>query len=130
MLEFVWDVAVGGFDAKETIQVRFDNAVSQGVPLPQTWKTAIRCAKQLASKACASASKARDDIFVDAVECELLGRPRHAPPPDHHRASGALVPLWHGDGQQEFLLAAHIEGAKWLGHAGGRQMELWVENCI
>ena len=119
MLEFVWDVAVGGFDAKETIQVRFDNAVSQGVPLPQTWKTAIRCAKQLASKACASASKARDDIFVDAVECELLGRPRHAPPPDHHRASGALVPLWHGDGQQEFLLAAYIEGAKWLVHAGG-----------
>ena len=27
--------------------------------------------------------------------------------------------LWHGDGQQEFLLAAYIEGAKWLVHAGG-----------
>ena len=119
MLEFVWDVAVGGFDAQETIQVRFDNAVSQGVPLPQTWKTAIRCAKQLASKACASASKARDEIFVDAVECELLGRPRHAPPPDHHRAPGALVHLWHEGEQQAFLLAARIEQAEWFVHACG-----------
>ena len=119
MLEFVWDVAVGGFDAKETIQVRFDNAVSQGVPLPQTWKTAIRCAKQLPGKALASASKARDDIVVDVVECELLGRPRHSPPPGHHRAPGALVHLWHEGDQKYYLLAAYIEQAKWLVHDGG-----------
>ena len=27
--------------------------------------------------------------------------------------------LWDGDGQQEFLLAAHIEQASWLVHGGG-----------
>ena len=118
-LEFVWDVAVGGFYAKETVKVRFDNAVSRGVPPPATWKTAVRCARQLRSKAQASASKALDDIVVDAVECELLGRPRHATPPGHHRAPGALVHLWHGDGQHEFLLAAYIEQASWLVHGGG-----------
>ena len=101
-LEFVWDVAVGGFYAKETVKVRFDNAVSRGVPLPATWKTAIRCARQLRSKAEASASKARDDIVVDAVECELLGRPRHATPPGHHRAPGALVHSLHGVGNRNF----------------------------
>ena len=90
MLEFVWDIAVGGFGAEETIQVRFDNASARGVPLPPTWQTAIRCAKQLASKALASANKARDDIFVDSVECELLGGPGHVPPHGHHRAPGAL----------------------------------------
>ena len=34
MPEFIWDVVVGGFDAKETVQVRFDSALPQGVPLP------------------------------------------------------------------------------------------------
>ena len=63
MLEFGWGIGVGGFSAEETIQVRFDHASARAVPLPPTWQAAIRCAKQLAGKGCASPNKASGDIM-------------------------------------------------------------------
>ena len=117
---FIWRIEVAGFGAEQAVQVRHDNAASQGVPLPENWKVAVQCVgfPQIAIRA---AEKLQADVVVEKVECVMLGRPRLSPLPDPTvaRIPGALVNLLHEDAQKDFLLAAHINGDKWYCHGGG-----------
>ena len=52
-----------GFDEEQSVHARFDNACSQGVSLPENWKTAIQCVG-LHDKAKVAVKRMKEDLFV------------------------------------------------------------------
>ena len=77
VVNFRWRVDAGAFEAEHTVSARYDKACGQGVPFPSAWRTATLCIG-LPAKAKSPAENAREQIVMDAVECILLGRPKHA----------------------------------------------------
>ena len=102
--------------------MRCNSVLSQAVPFPTHWKTALPIAlnaKKLLNEAVA---EAKDKTKNLTITCELMGIPVDS---DRlhalcGRESGALVSLQSRDAEmpQDFLLAAHVQGDTWVCHPG------------
>ena len=68
---FQWHAKTLDHQTSERIRVRVDNAYSQGVPLPTSWRTASRCFS-LDETANRSADAERSVAYPD-LTCEILG---------------------------------------------------------
>ena len=118
MVCFEWHIRGHGFDERSNVEVRCNNALDRGISFPSCWKTSTRCAG-LATLATESGQRARTD--ANGAECIFLGRPRPSPLPlaGATCVPGAVAQLQTRTGaRQDYLLAAHVDGARWFCHKG------------
>ena len=117
-LAYDWAIAMDGKVHNHPIKVRADNASSQGILIPEHWRTAVRC-RDLASRATEAARKAEAaaDGIAD-VDCAVAGVPKPQLPHEATSSTGDVVQLRTPTGPMNFLLRAHIAGDMWYCHAG------------
>ena len=117
---FHWHASVGGRCEQASVRVRCDHASDRGVPFPDGWHTALRCAN-LQAIADEAAKAAREELGGD-IDCKILGVCRRAalPEPGEHKPGAAVILA--GDGSRmAHLLCAQIDGGTWLCHRGSFQ---------
>ena len=115
---FQWHAKTLDHQTSEQVRVRVDQACSQGIPLPTSWRTASRCLS-LDETANRSADAERCVAYPDLM-CEILGMAKTvAMPSNDELAPGSVVALKSQRGERlDYLLCAHIESTRWLCHRG------------
>ena len=88
---FEWHARGTDFDETSLVKPRCDNVVERHVPLPSSWRTALRCLR-LDDLATRCAARAQEGGIQDAL-CIVLGQPKGSPlpEPDATLLPGALT---------------------------------------
>ena len=122
-LVYIWNVVGGGFDDTQTKHVRACDAKRQGVPFPDTWKTALKCL-QMPTLVGSALEVARQESDVADVACTFLGAARMTTPADPAEADpgetkpGAIAMMKTSGTSMAYILFALVRGSKWLCHRG------------
>ena len=117
-LVYIWNVVGGGFDDTQTTHVRGDNALKQGVPIPEAWKTALKCL-QLPALVGSALEAARQESDVAEVDCKLLGTAKVTATADPGETKpGAIAMMKTSGTSMAYILFALVRGSKWLCHRG------------
>ena len=87
-VDFEWRLKFLGFEDRQTVNVRVNAAAKQGIPLPDSWRTATQCLK-LDEIAARSAAEAKTKLGLTNLSCAVLGQPKAASLP---AMGSALVP--------------------------------------
>ena len=107
-----WEIGVGGFVHEAGIEVRADNASSQGLPFPERWLTAFRC-RDLGRRAADVASAVETCGGITGVECEVIGVPKPQLSYEPDTGIGDIVSLRTPAGRMQFVFCAHVHGDEW-----------------
>ena len=115
LVAFEWQLQVEGVQYRHVVSVTADNASKHGVPLPESWRTAM---------VCSSLDEIADRLAVEHgaklglnLSCTILGQ--LAAPPEAGSTPGTVVALKAPSGaRMDFLLCARIDGDRWLCHGG------------
>ena len=105
-------------------------AVSQAVPFPSHWRTAIPFVADVAKLLQAATVHASQKAENSIVTCKLLGIPVEDDRLDAlcGEESGTLVSLRGSTGApQDFLLVAHVDEDTWICHPGSNANGLFCE---
>ena len=108
---FEWQLRWHGRDHRHVVRTSVHHAAERGVPMPEAWRTASKCAclDEITSK------HAREYSVQLGIElaCTIVGQ--IATPTIESPMAGAIVSFPVLDGARaNFLLCAHIEGGRWL----------------
>ena len=109
-----------GYDERYLAHIRCDHAFDRGVPFPEHWLTAMRCAK-LQQIADASVRELQDETVVTSLECVVLGVPKGCVAPENgvEGVVGSTVCLKTDGGQRkDYLPCAKVNGSRWFVHSG------------
>ena len=115
LVSFVWQLQVEGEQYRRAVSVTADNASKHGVPLPESWRTALACSSlnEIAAKFAAEQSA---QLELE-LSCTILGQ--LAEHPGTACTPGTIVALkTHRGGRKDFVLCACIDGDRWLCHSG------------
>ena len=115
LVSFEWQLQVEGVQYRHVVSVTANSASMQGVPLPESWRTAM---------VCSSLDEIADRFAVEQsaelglnLSCTILGQ--LAAPPEAGSTPGTVVALKAPSGaRMDFLLCARIDGDRWLCHSG------------
>ena len=117
-LVYIWNVVGGGFDDTQTKHVRADAAKKQGVPFPDTWRTALKCL-QMSTLVGSALAAARQESDAAEIDCKFLGAARMTTPADPGETRpGAIVMLETSGTSMAYILCALVRGSYWLCHRG------------
>ena len=117
-LVYIWNVVGGGFDDTQTKHVRACDAKRQGVPFPDTWKTALKCL-QMSTLVGSALEAARQESDAADVDCKFLGAARMTTLADPGvTRPGAIVMLESSGTIMAYILCSCVRGSNWLCHRG------------
>ena len=114
-VSFEWQLQVEGCQHRHVVSLTADSASNHGVPLPESWRTAL---------ACTSLDEIADTFAVEQtaklgleLSCTILGQ--LAATPEAAFTPGTVVAIKAPNGaRMDFLLCARIDGDRWLCHSG------------
>ena len=115
LVSFEWQLQVEGVQYRHVVSVTANSASMQGVPLPESWRTAMVCSSldEIADKFALEQSA---KLGID-LSCTILGQ--LTAPHEAAYAFGTIVALQASSGARvDFLLCARIDGDRWLCHRG------------
>ena len=117
MLVYTWAIGIDGAVHEYEVEMRADNASIRGVPLPEHWRTAIRC-RDLANRAAEAARVVEAWKAMADVDCAVVGVLKPQLLRDADTVVGDIVGLRTPAGRMQFVLCAHVSGDEWYCHAG------------
>ena len=122
LVVFKWRLH-GGTSCDEVAEVtaRCNHVCERGVPLPEHWKTALRClslAQIVDQTVCTVRST---DPRLSDLSCYVAGAPKSKTP--FPERTGKLVPLNIEGQRMMFILCARIQEDIWLVHKGSRHQD-------
>ena len=95
-----------------TKDVLVGNALLQGVPLPDGWRSALRALQIL--KDARRVPKADLPGHVPYLECDLIGVPKPVPVPTGPRCSGTCITFSERGCPASYALVAHVHSDVWI----------------
>ena len=117
-LVYDWRFDCDGLEETHEKKVNCKHASIRGVPLPDTWKTALRCL-QLPTLVGSALEAARQESDVAEVDCKLLGTAQvTATAAPGETKPGAIVMLETSGSSMAYILCAVVRESKWLCHRG------------
>ena len=117
-LVYIWNVVGGGFDETQTKHVRACDANRQGVPFPDTWRTALKCL-QMSTLVGSALAAARQESDAAEIDCKFLGAARMTTPAEPGETRpGAIVMVDSSETTMAYILCSWVRGSSWLCHRG------------
>ena len=117
-LVYDWRFACEDFEETHEIKVTCKNASTQGVPFPETWKTALKCL-QMPTLVGSALEVARQESGAAEVHCQFLGAPQVTTPADPGETKpGAIAMLESSGTTMAYILCSWVRGSSWLCHRG------------
>ena len=118
ILVYEWHIAAAGIEEAAETRVRCNNAASQGIPFPQSWKTALDVLS-LTFPINLSTENVPHECGATNLECKLLGPVKAIPLADPGATQpGAIVTLPINGARVPYFLCAWVRGSFWLCHRG------------
>ena len=116
----VYEWRIGGEGIKERAETKLTckNASIQGIPFPNSWKTALNVLR-LSSPVELAKEAARHECGVTDVECKLLGAAQKIALGEAGVLQpGATIMLPINGARVTYVLCAWVRGSSWLCHRG------------
>ena len=117
-LVYDWRFTCEGFEETREMKVQCRDASKQGVPFPDTWRTALKCL-QMSTLVGSALEAARQESDAADVDCKFLGAARMTNPADPGETRpGAIVMLDSNGTTMAYILCSWVRGSNWLCHRG------------